>query len=389
MRIALVGPFGLKPKGTMAVRALPLARALRARGHAVTMILPPWSYPPDAGHAYDDAGVRIENVAIAPRAFIPPRLIARVRACQPDLVHIFKPKAYAGLTQWLLWQMRRGGLLRARIVLDTDDWEGAGGWNDREKYSAAQKKFFAWQERWGLTHADAVTVASRALETLTWSLGAPRARVWYVPNGVNSLPASDLSRAAARAQYGLQDARVILLYTRFFEFDCARVVDILTRVLAALPDAKLLLVGEGLFGEEKQFLDMAAARGWRERVADAGWVEPEQLRGLFAAADAALYPFDDTLINRAKCPVKLIDLLAAGVPVVGEAVGQVREYIQNNETGILVEPRASEAFARNLILLLQDAALRARLGAQAAATMARDYNWARLAERVEDAYAVR
>jgi len=42
-----------------------------------------------------------------------------------------------------------------------------------------------------------------------------------------------------------------------------------------------------------------------------------------------------------------------------------------------------------LILLLQDAALRARLGAQAAATMARDYNWARLAERVEDAYAVR
>jgi len=144
-----------------------------------------------------------------------------------------------------------------------------------------------------------------------------------------------------------------------------------------------------LFGEEKQFLDMAAARGWRERVADVGWVEPEQLRGLFAAADAALYPFDDTLINRAKCPVKLIDLLAAGVPVVGEAVGQVREYIQNNETGILVEPRASEAFARNLILLLQDAALRARLGAQAAATMARDYNWARLAERVEDAYAVR
>lgn len=373
----------------MAVRALPLARALRARGHAVTMILPPWSHPSDAGRAYDDAGVRIENVAIAPRAFIPSRLVARVRACQPDLVHIFKPKAYAGLTQWLLWQMRRVGLQNARIALDTDDWEGAGGWNDREKYSAAQKKFFAWQERWGLTHADAVTVASRALETLAWSLGAPRARVVYVPNGVNPLHASDLSRAAARAQYGLQDARVILLYTRFFEFDCARVVDILTRVLAELPDAKLLLVGKGLFGEEKQFLEMAAARGWRERVADAGWVEPEQLRGLFAAADAALYPFDDTLINRAKCPVKLIDLLAAGVPVVGEAVGQVREYIQNNETGILVEPRASEAFARNLILLLQDATLRARLGAQAAATMARDYNWARLAERVEEAYATR
>ncbi len=389
MRIALVGPFGLKPKGTMAVRALPLARALAARGHTVAMFLPPWSYPSDAGRAYDDAGVHIENVAIAPRAFIPLRLVARVRAFQPDAAHIFKPKAYAGMTQWLLWQMRRVGLCRARLVLDTDDWEGAGGWNDRENYSWAQKKFFAWQERWGLTHADAVTVASRALETIAWSLGAPRERVVYLPNGVNPLPARAMTRAAARAQYGLENARVLLLYTRFFEYDLARVADVLTRVFAELPDAKLLLVGKGLFGEEKQFLEMAAARGWRERVADAGWVEPHQLRGLWAAADAALYPFDDTLLNRAKCPVKLIDLLAAGVPVVGEAVGQLREYIQNDETGILVAPDDADAFARNLILLLQDAARRTRLGTQAAAAMARAYAWTNLAARAERAYALR
>jgi len=30
----------------------------------------------------------------------------------------------------------------------------------------------------------------------------------------------------------------------------------------------------------------------------------------------ALYPFDDNLINRTKCPVKLTDLLYAGIPVV-------------------------------------------------------------------------
>jgi glycosyltransferase involved in cell wall biosynthesis len=387
MRIAFVGPFGLKPKGTMAVRALPLGKALVARGHTVAMFLPPWSYPQDAGRVYDDAGVHIENVTIAPNALIPTRLVARVRAFQPDVVHMFKPKAYAGMTQWLLWQMRRVGLHRARMVLDTDDWEGAGGWNDRENYSWAQKKFFAWQEQWGLKHADAVTVASRALETLVLSLGVSRERVVYLPNGVNPLPASELTRDAARAQFGLENARVLLLYTRFFEYEVARLVDVLTRVFVKLPDAKLLLVGKGLFGEEKKFLEMAAARGWSERVADAGWVELNRLRALFAAADVALYPFDDTLINRAKCPVKLIDLLAAGVPVVGEAVGQLREYIHNQETGILVEPRDPEAFARNLITLLQDVDARARLGAQAAAEIARDYNWEKLAERVERAYS--
>lgn len=386
MRIAFVGPFGLKPKGTMAVRALPLAKALTARGHTVAMFLPPWSYAQDAGRVYDDADVRVENVAVTPRAFIPPRLVSRVRAFQPDVVHVFKPKAYAGMTQWLLWQMRRARLFKARIVLDTDDWEGAGGWNDREDYSGAEKKFFAWQEQWGLKHADGVTTASRALETIVWSLGAPRERVVYVPNGVNPLPASEMSRDATRTRYGLQDARVLLLYTRFFEYDMSRLAEVLTRVFTELPDAKLLLVGKGLFGEEKQFLEMAIARGWRERVVDAGWVELTQLRAVFAAADVALYPFDDTLINRCKCPVKLIDLLAAGVPVVGEAVGQLREYIEKDVSGILVAPRDVDAFARELIVLLRDANLRARLGKNAAERMARDYAWGKLAERVEGAY---
>jgi glycosyltransferase involved in cell wall biosynthesis len=386
MRIAFVGPFGLKPKGTMAVRALPLAKALTARGHTVAMFLPPWSYAQNAGRAYVDGGVLIENVAIAPRAFIPARLLARVRAFQPDAVHVFKPKGYAGMTQWLLWQLRRVGLHQTRLVLDTDDWEGAGGWNDREAYSRGQKVFFAWQEQWGLNHAGTVTVASRALETLVWSLGVPRERVVYLPNGVNPLPPGQISREAVRAKYGLQNARVLLLYTRYFEYDLARAADVLTRVFAELPDARLLLVGKGLFGEEKQFLELAGARGWRDRVADAGWAETSQLRALFSAADAALYPFDDTLINRCKCPVKLVDLLSAGVPVAGEAVGQLREYIRDNESGLLVEPGAAEAFAQSLIALLQDGRLRARLGAQAAARMEQDYSWELLAERAERAY---
>jgi glycosyltransferase involved in cell wall biosynthesis len=157
-------------------------------------------------------------------------------------------------------------------------------------------------------------------------------------------------------------------------------------VFARIPDARLLLVGKGLFGEEKKFLEMSQARGWHARVVDAGWVEMSRLRAFFSAADVAIYPFDDTLINRTKCPVKLIDLLAAGVPVVAEAVGQLREYIQNNETGMLVSPGEEEEFARSVIELLDDADKRARLGACAAAKMARDYGWEKLAERVEGVY---
>lgn len=370
----------------MAVRALPLAKALTARGHVVTLVLPPWSYPQDAGQVWEDEQVRIEHTTIRPRAMIPLRMLERVRALKPDIVHIFKPKAYAGLVQWMLWQLQRVGGTRTRIVLDTDDWEGAGGWNDLENYSGIQKRFFAWQENWGLRHADAVTVASRALESIVWSLGVPRNSVIYVPNGVNPLPPGVNTRSAIRQEFGLGDAPLILLYTRFFEFQTARLVEILTRVFERMPSAKLLVVGKGLFGEDTRFLELTAACGWRERVIQVGWVEPENLRAYFAAADVALFPFDDTLVNRCKCSVKLVDLLANGVPVVAEAVGQIQEYIRHDESGLLVSPGDVEGFASSVIGLLKDADERRRLSIGASSRMEQEFGWAGLAAHVETAY---
>ncbi len=386
MRVAMLGPFGLRPKGTMAVRALPLAQALTARGHAVTLILPPWSFPDDAGKTWDDGGVRIENVPITPRAQIPFRMFTALRAFRPDVVHVFKPKAYSGAVQWLLWQMRRVGMANVRIILDEDDWEGAGGWNDLELYSGSLKKVFSWQESWGLTHADVVTVASRALETIAWSHGIGRERVYYLPNGVNALPPSTLTGETVREQLGLRAAPVLLLYTRFFEYDLARVGRVISGTLQFVPNVKILLVGRGLYGEEQKFLELAQSLGWQDRVLNVGWVEPNTLRGYFAAADVALFPFDDTLVNRCKCSVKLVDLLANGVPVVAEAVGQTKEYIRHNETGILVPPGDERTFITSVVEVLNDSAKHKQLGACAAVAMAAAYSWEKLAEIAICAY---
>ena len=67
MEIVFIGPFGLQPKGTMSGRALPMARALVARGHTVTVLIPPWDDPERAGQAWEDHGVQVVNVDL-PRA---------------------------------------------------------------------------------------------------------------------------------------------------------------------------------------------------------------------------------------------------------------------------------------------------------------------------------
>jgi glycosyltransferase involved in cell wall biosynthesis len=379
----MVGPFGLRPKGTMSVRALPMAKALVDRGHSVTMLLPPWQNPEHGGLTWSDEGVVIQNIPLTPAVPTLFHLVATLRLARralllkPDVVHFFKPKAYSGSAHWLLNLIPR--LHRPRLVVDTDDWEGAGGWNEIGGYTPAQRRFFASQERWGLTHADAITLASRTLQSLVWALGVDPQRVYYLPNGVWDPPAP-VEAPTSPAE------PTILLYTRFFEFPVWRPIELLRSVRERVPAARLLVVGKGLYGEEDGLLAVARQEGLSQAVEHAGWVEPEELPGYFARADLAIYPYDDMLVNRAKCAVKLLDLLAAGVPVVAEAVGQNQECIRHGESGWLVEPGDGAAFSDAVVSLLQDAQLRQRLGRAASTDVRRRFGWDRLVLTVEEAY---
>ncbi|MBN1582938.1 MAG: glycosyltransferase family 4 protein [Anaerolineae bacterium] len=401
MRIIMVGPFGMQPKATMSTRALPMAKALVARGHQVTILLPPWDYPQDSGKRWMVDGVAIENIVLPPavpllwHVWITWRLLRRIRALDADVVHCFKPKAYAGLTALALWWLGTVRLARLRLIVDSDDWEGFGGWNEIESYSWFQKHFFAWQERWGLCHHDALTLASRALESIVWSMGVPPKQVYYVPNGINRAQVGAGSQRASTdlSQVGMGDQQTqfvhsptVLLYTRFFEFQLGRVVRVFQQISEIKPEVRFLVVGKGLFGEQDRFLALCQAAGLGNTVEYAGWVESETLPAYFDRADVAVYPFDDTLINRCKCAAKLRDLMAAGVPVVAEAVGQNAIMITHGESGWLVRPGDAGAMVQAVLGLLDDPVLRARLGQGARQHILAHLTWERLSEQVEMAY---
>ena len=85
----------------------------------------------------------------------------------------------------------------------------------------------------------------------------------------------------------------------------------------------------------------------------AGWVPYQQLTAYFAATNVVVLPYDNTLINRTKCSVKLIDLLLSGQAVLAEAVGQNKEYIEHDLSGMLIPPDNDQIFADLAVTLLQ------------------------------------
>ncbi|MDQ2784974.1 MAG: glycosyltransferase family 4 protein [Chloroflexota bacterium] len=385
-RIVLLGGFGMQPKATMTFRALPFGRELVARGHEVTLIVPPWDHPADMGRAWEDHGVRVVNIALPTRmqtVRIVTALRKAVQTARPDVVHLFKPKGYAGLVMPLLRNMP--------VVLDTDDWEGTGGWNDRGPYSALQRRLFAWQERHLPRRAAHVTVASRALETQQWGLGIPPERVTYLPNALDPVRYGvwpdhcEIMRHAAqiRAALGL-DAPTVLLYTRFVEFAPETVAAFFGQIRAAMPTARFLIVGGGLHGEDAHV--RRALSAYTDATTFAGFVPFAAVPAFIRAADVAILPFDDTLINRAKSSVKTLDLLAAGQAIIATAVGENTSVIRHNETGLLTPPGDVAALVNAVVTLLANPERARALGDAAQERAWREQTWATQTETVAAIY---
>ena len=348
LRVAFVCPFGLQPKGSVSARALPLARSLVALGLSVTVVVPPWDDPARSGQSWETEGVLVQNVSLSggPVA-VAGRLVAAAWRWRAQIVHAFKPKGYNAFAfqwQWL-WRSVAGGQLR--LAVDLDDWEGPGGWNDLLPYRRWQKRLFAWQERWAVLHADLITVASHTLESIVWSLGTEPARVLFLPNGANRLDeSSDIARMP------LSERPVVLLYTRFAELPPSWAIEFARNLRKRLPGAQVIVLGEGLRGEHRALMEELATSGLQDALLYAGWTGQEDLDRWCRLARLAIIPFVDSLVSRAKCSVRLLELMARGMPVMASAVGENVYALGYGQAGFLMEGLDPDRWAEEAVAAL-------------------------------------
>lgn len=380
MKIVFLAPFGIRPKGTVIARMLPLAVELQRLGHRVVIIAPPYTNPEDSAKEEVVEGVLLRNVRLGPRhkalaaPFLAWRMLRAALGEKPDLIHLFKPKGYGGLAAMVLLALQRLGGRLPPLVLDTDDWEGSGGMNELHAYSSVEKRFYHFQEQWLTRRAVGVTVASRGLEALVRAMGVPDRRLLYLPNCVRQSRTGN--GAAIRRRLGIAaDAPVVLLYTRFFEFDQEKLHTVAAAICQQVAGVRLLVVGKGRHDEEGALLAASRDGGFADMLVMAGWVEPRELPDYLAAGDLAIYPFADNLVNRCKCPAKLTELLLAGCPVVADRVGQIAEYIQPGLSGILCDPDDWQDMAEQVVALLKDSPRRQALGAAGRRYLLERFAW--------------
>ena len=411
-RITFVAPFGLGQKTTVWARTLPMARHLASQGHTVSIVIPPWDTPADAGKRWTDTGVEMIHVSLGGGTpLIVARMLRVIDATRPDIVHIVKPRAHAGLVQWWLWQRRRLEIgdwrFRAisnlqspistspsnptpKIILDVDDWEQA--WAAINPYPRLTARFLAWQEEWGIRHADGITAASQWLVERVQQY-TPTTPVLYLPNGVEQSSAErGAQRVPRNAELGLPQTPMqplsprILFFTRFVEIEPDWLAAFWGAVYDQCPAARLLMAGQALQpGREalykQQIMDTQPTAA--QQVEWLGYVDPAVV---YVQADCAIFPSQNVPLLQAKCSVKLATTLLHGVPVIASAVGEQAAYGADGAAWLLPATATPAEFAQAVVTLLHDPARQKTMIAQARQHLAAHYPWTTLGQKLENFY---
>ena len=159
-------------------------------------------------------------------------------------------------------------------------------------------------------------------------------------------------------------------------------MDALDLVKTQMPQAKLVLVGDGPArpGIERT----VAERGWAETVILTGTIKNRDLPPYFRVADVFVAPSITTRKWEEQVGMTNIQAMACGVPVVSTRSGAIPEYVPDGVAGILVPERDPQALAEAILRLLSDEGLRRRMGKAGRIYAVEHYDAGKNVQRAEE-----
>ncbi len=236
--------------------------------------------------------------------------------------------------------------------------------------------------------ADRVVAATPAEQAqLRWLYRARRKQIVVIPPGVDTERFQEgMSAASARESLWLpRDARLLLFVGRI---EPLKAVDTILEALHALRekaprllrDLHFMIVGgdpqNGGDGEMQRLQRLSLKLGIDSLVSFVGAKEQSELPRYYAAATAVIMPSDYESFG-----MVALEAMSSGTPVIASQVGGLQFLIRDKETGFHIPAREPLSLADCVIELLSDPDRTAQMGA-AASRSARDYAWARIAERL-------
>lgn len=239
--------------------------------------------------------------------------------------------------------------------------------------------------------ADLIVVVSQPMADELAGRGVPAAKILVNPNGVEPevySPAVDGS--AARAAHGLNGKLVIGFIGTFGPWHGAEVLarafgDLIAAVPAYRDRVRLLMIGDG--AHMPQVVSALDAAQVRDLAVLTGIVAQADGPKYLAACDILASPHvpnaDGTPFFGS--PTKLFEYMAMARAIIASDLDQVGEILEHGRAALMVEPGSVSSLAAGLRVLIEDAAMRDRLAAEARRMVVERHTWQSHTRRIVDA----
>lgn len=203
----------------------------------------------------------------------------------------------------------------------------------------------------------------------------PAPRLAVVPYGIDDRYNPGVRSSNAAAQPDPAGSPLILhVGSLIARKNIARLLAAFAQVAAALPAARLALLGGG--PEEAALRALAGQLGIASAVTFAGRVDE--------AVKLAYHARADLLVSASTMEgfgLAVGEAMACGVPVVATTAGSLPEIIEDGVSGLLVPPNDTDALAAAMLRVLQEPALAQRLAAAGPPRIDRLFRWERTTQQ--------
>jgi glycosyltransferase involved in cell wall biosynthesis len=320
-------------------------------------------------HVHRISRWRIGTSELSMSAFFSAFRRARRLAKRDRTVVVTREATFLPLLAWLCSNRRIQGFYEAHDFFPDLSWR-----TDRIKIGDRRQ---SWLERTFLPRISGLICITQAQQEL-YRRALPKVRSCALPLGTELLPAADSER---RRQMRT------LVYVGHLH--ASKGVKMLLGAVRELARHGIRVAFWG--GSEPQIVRMREQLV-REGLADAaqfaGFRAPQELhRALAEEASVGIVALQDTFYNRyLTCPVKALDYLSHGLPVIGSDLPSVREVV--NGAGRFIAPDDAEGLARTAVELLDDARSYHE-AAQASHARAASLLWSERAKRIVEFAAER
>ena len=282
-----------------------------------------------------------------------------------EVVLAFGP--WAGLVGLVL---RRLGRARTLVYEDRDFEPGLYPDRFRQWYVGVI-------ERFGIRRADVVISVSESLSGRRWA--DTKRRTHVIPSGVDrerfeGLPSPDRSAA-----------RLIFVGNLMAWSGIELAIQAMRQIRDALPDSRLIVAGRAPVDYAEHLNRLADRHLPPDAVRFLGQLDPAALPPLLGGASVGLACFEPVPFRRYATPLKVVEYMAAGLPIIATEGTEAAAMVTRHECGVVVRYDPG-AMAEAVLRLLDSRELYERLSRNAARQSA-GYDWTVLLDRELDIIA--